>query len=234
MTEYVLFGLAFLFVTASVCFAIFFHLVGGYFKKIYSFALFIPIIASLSYWAMIAGYELNIFSQTDITNIRFLDWLLTTPLLVTILCLIPVPKNAEKPLFNIALVTVLDILMITTGFWATYEKDEVRIWLFIISCISFVLLLGVLFYTIYIKTSQVSVELTHLVKRLFVLTAFIWSLYPVLWFFVYEAPNKLSFGYDLLLFGALDFFSKICFISMMLYTFRKIHKEETKEITSIL
>lgn len=234
MIEYVLLGLASLFVIASVCFAIIFHLVGGYFKKIYSFAILIPIIASLSYWAMIAGYEINIFSQENITDIRFLDWLLTTPLLVTILCLLPVPKNTKKPVKNIALVVMLDVVMIVTGYLATHAQNEIRLWLFFISLLSFVLLLGVLFYTIHSKTSQVSADLTTLVRRLLLFTAFIWMLYPLVWLIIYEAPNKLSFGYDLLLFGALDFFSKICFISMMLFTFWRIHKEESKVISSIL
>jgi bacteriorhodopsin len=234
MIENVLFGLAFLFVIASVCFAIIFHLVGGYFKKIYSFAIFIPTIAALSYWAMIAGYKIDIFTQENITDIRFLDWLLTTPLLVTILCLLPVPKHAKKPILNIALVVALDVIMIVTGYFASHEQGEARMWLFLLSLLSFVLLLCVLIYTIFIKTSQVSAELTTLVRRLLLFTAFIWTMYPLVWLAVYEAPNKLSFGMDLLLFGVLDFFSKICFISLMLFTFRKIHKEETKEITSLL
>lgn len=183
---------------------------------------------------MIAGYKINIFTQENITDIRFLDWLLTTPLLVTILCLLPVPKTAKKPIRNIALVIVLDIVMIVTGYLASHTVGEARMWLFLLSLLSFVLLLCVLFYTVFIKTSQVSAELHTLVRRLLLFTAFIWTLYPLVWLVVYEAPNKLSFGYDLLLFGALDFFSKICFISLMLYTFRKIHKEETKEITSLL
>lgn len=234
MSEVVLFGLAFLFLIAAFCFAILFHLVGGYFKKIYSFAILIPTIASVSYWAMIVGYDINIISEVGITNIRFIDWFLTTPLLVTILCLLPVPKHAKKPLVNIALVVVLDIIMIVTGFLATYQKEEVRMAWFLISSISFVLLLAILFNTIFIKTSQVSEDLNNLVKRLLILTAFIWSLYPILWFLVYESPYKIPFDGELLLFGILDFFSKICFISMMLFTFRKIHKEDTKEVPSLL
>lgn len=128
---------------------------------------------------------------------RYVDWSLTTPLLVLALLL---KCNITDPAMYIFLL-VLDVLMVYTGFLAATTSDaQTRYWLFAVSSFFYLYLFYLVFALCYA---------THPGLCLFLF--FAWMLYPTLWMLhrtPTDHPALDNYNYDAII-AALDVFSKV-------------------------
>jgi bacteriorhodopsin len=117
----------------------------------------IPAIAAISYWNMIHDKE-----KTEMY--RYGDWILSTPLMLLALLR---QNNVTNEYIQIVL--VLNVIMITCGFYATKEYDKTRkaVW-FLLGCIIFIPIAYVL-YSLPIE-KQVAMFLLGT-----------WCVYPIIW-----------------------------------------------------
>jgi len=131
-------------------------------------------IAGLSYAAMAAssaGYIGDVVLQ-----LRYLDWLLTTPLIVYYLALVAGGDARTK-----AFVVAADAVMIATGYAATVTSGALS-WLgFAVSSAAFLALVYVLVKTLAAAAKDRPPAVRSMYVNLRDLTVYLWCLYPLVW-----------------------------------------------------
>lgn len=131
-------------------------------------------IAGLSYAGMAlssAGYI-----GDAVLQLRYLDWLLTTPLIVYYLALVAGGDARTK-----AFVVAADAVMIATGYLATVTTGALS-WLgFTVSSLAFLSLVYVLVKTLATAATDRPPAIRSMYLNLRDLTVYLWCLYPVIW-----------------------------------------------------
>jgi bacteriorhodopsin len=134
-------------------------------------------IACFNYWLMTNVYRES--GGTFPTALRYVDWLITTPLVLLTFPLLLRLGEAGRG-FSVRLV-VLDVAMIVTAFIAeTAPINSERWWtFFLVSCVFEALIVGVLFVSLGQAIAEAPAPLAKALEtmRLFVLIG--WAIYPI-------------------------------------------------------
>jgi bacteriorhodopsin len=175
-------------VFACVVFLIFF-IYFFYFKKQYLIAS-VLLIAFVNYSIINCdqGVITNKFNVSDYLS-RYLDWIVTTPILLFLL----MKRLKIKDKYLIFIILAMDVLMIYTGIMASLASNNESKW--ILYCVS-VLLFLIIFAKLFTKNSFV-----------FWYLFIIWSIYPIVWI-LHEIRKLNNTDYDYYI-SALDMISKI-------------------------
>lgn len=149
----------------------------------------IPGVAAWSYWNM----------QKDKANLefyRYTDWAITTPLMLVALLM----ANA-KPVVEVAVLVILDIFMIYTGYQGMKEHDQAkqRAW-FIAGCIA---LLPIFYILLTLKKHTTAV----------LLTVAVWTLYPIVWYL--DEANTISKKVANVSYSVMDVAAKVGLVSLL-------------------
>jgi len=147
----------------------------------------ITIIAATFYFFMAQGYGVATSVNHEFWWLRYLDWLITTPLLLLDLALI-----AGIDVWDTFALLVADVLMITVGFVAgnpdyghTWECFGVSMGFFLLTL--YIIGEGMLEHADDPNTSE---DKERVMKTLLWLTVLIWCTYPL--YFVLEYSNVLN------------------------------------------
>lgn len=191
------------------------------YRKGFASLMIIPAFALLSYAAM--AFDIGIFTinNTPVNIPRYIDWAVTTPILVGFVGYI---AGASRKL--IAAVIVADILMITTGFLATVSVGSMKWFLFAVSSVFQLSLFGVI-YRVFPKF--VSVERLGLFKLLQNHIGVLWIGYPLLWLTSTGAFSIISLtGFGLII-AYLDVVAKVPYVY---FVWKKRHVFTDKNLDS--
>jgi len=192
---------------------------------------FITTFAFLSYFAMASGDGINLRSSTetishnhglpDTTEIthreiyyaRYIDWSLTTPLLLLDLALLAGLNGA-----NILVAIVADIIMIMTGLFASYGKNDGQKWgWYTWACIAYL----VIIYQIVFNGRNAALNKDSKTKAFFAaLAAFtfvLWTVYPIIWGLA-EGAELVSVDAEIIGYAILDILAKPVFGFWLLFT----------------
>ncbi|QIW99272.1 hypothetical protein AMS68_004790 [Peltaster fructicola] len=186
----------------------------------------ITMVASIAYFSMASnlGYTgvtvefLRNSDQTvrEIFYVRYIDWFITTPLLLLDLLL-----TAGMPAPTILFVILLDEVMIVTGLVGALVSTSYKWGYFTFGCVA----LG---YVLYVLTVEARLHANHLGKdigRVFLtcgaLTSLLWTLYPIAWG-VCEGGNVIHPDSEAVFYGVLDVFAKPVFGALLLFGHRNI------------
>ncbi|KAG0150009.1 hypothetical protein CROQUDRAFT_88563 [Cronartium quercuum f. sp. fusiforme G11] len=177
-------------------------------KIFHHITLTITFIAAVSYYTMASGLGISVFhdGERPLFWARYLDWLLTTPLLLTDLGLL-----AGVPVQDILLLVVSDLAMVVTGLLGAFNQSESTKWGFFgMSCIFFLYIVLELVTTLrrtsYLKSSRVGFLFTVIA----VYSVLVWSAYPVVWA-VSEGAKIITTDFEILLYAILDIMAKAVF-----------------------
>ncbi|KYG41470.1 hypothetical protein M433DRAFT_75763 [Acidomyces richmondensis BFW] len=156
-------------------------------------------------WAGMHGINREIFYA------RYIDWFVTTPLLLLDLLL-----TAGLPWPSILWVTFLDEVMVVSGLIGALVKTRYKWGFYAFGCFA---MAGV-FYELAIVGRRNARKLGKDVHRTFVLcgvwTLFIWFLYPVSWGLC-EGGNVITPDDEAVFYGCLDFCAKPIFSILLLW-----------------
>jgi bacteriorhodopsin len=176
-------------------------------------------IAALAYFAMATntGYEyvaVNHHTNTSRTIYwaRYIDWALTTPLLLLDLILL-----GHLSVHHTARVIFCDIAMILCGLFGALLTSDFKWGWYGIGC-GFML---IIFYDLLIsirghvnrRDSSLGAPYTILALWLII----VWALYPVVWGFA-EGSNTISVFAEIICYGVLDVLAKVLFGLLLLLT----------------
>lgn len=173
--------------------------------------------AAFSYLMMATGAGLTELADgRGFYYFRYIDWLITTPLLLLDLALLALVDWRRNSSLVITLI-VLDVVMILTGLLAGSRISGFgRGFWFIVSTAAMVYLLYLVYTRLFSAASNQSAAVSSLFGTLAVLTLVLWSLYPVVWLIGTEGFNAAGSGTEVLMFLILDFLAKIGFGFLLL------------------
>lgn len=172
-------------------------------------SFFITLWAAAMYLTMILGETVirpTTGLQTEVYLGRYLDWVVTTPLLLLELGVIA----GLRPKLIVGVIGA-DIFMIVTGAIATIEgRPENYLW-WVISTGSFLAILGSLFTEFSASARRRNGKVNKLFQTLRNILTVLWICYPIVWLLGAEGFRVISVGWETLCYAVLDLFAKVGF-----------------------
>jgi len=164
--------------------------------------------------SLVAGYFYSMFvakidkkeniDWNEITKTRYIDWCITTPLMLLTLCIV-LGNNIKKPVYfsTFLSIVILNYIMLYIGYLGEQQQIE-RIYASIFGFIPF---FG-MFYIIFSRFVQPKFRIDNYV--LYGIYLFVWSLYGIVYLFQEETKNMIT--------NILDLIAK-CFIGISLWAY---------------
>ena len=178
-------------------------------------SFFVCAIAACAYFAMATGTGTWMVNGEPVFYARYVDWLVTTPLLLLGLLtvgLAPLTGGGEAARARnglIGWVLGADVLMIATGLVASLrqQSDDRWVW-YAISCVFFLLVLWALFGPV---RQHLDARMTPLYTRLLGILTVLWFIYPILWVLGTEGTGTLELTGEIAVFAVIDVLAKVGF-----------------------
>jgi bacteriorhodopsin len=172
---------------------------------------FVPLVAMTLYLLMALGYgQAHLASGRTFYFGRYIDWTITTPLLLLSLVSSSVKGQPRKRGALIAGLLASDVYMIVTGLVAGWTDDPtLKWWFYALSCLSFVAIYGLLWGP-FKRLSESSPDGSKYVKKAAVLSI-VWLAYPVVFIIGQEGLRLWSPLYDAIFFTCLDLIAKVLY-----------------------
>ena len=164
-------------------------------------------IAATAYLAMVLGMGRVTVAGEEVLVARYADWILTTPILLSLLGIL---ANANRS--TIATLVGADVYMIATGFLAVVAEPfwQTLVW-WGVSTLAFVVLLYLLMGVLSKGAEEQPDEVTGVYRRLRNLTIVLWSMYPVVWIAGGQGFGVLPANVEVVSFVVLDVLAKVAF-----------------------
>lgn len=187
---------------------------------------FITAIATLSYFAMATGSG-NLFAETfykkteehlfrQVFWARYVDWALTTPLLLLDLSFLAGLNGA-----NILVAVFADLVMILTGLFAAFGNNDGQKWgWYAMACVAFL----VIVYQLVVPGRRAVQAKEKNTAKLYTavggFTIILWTLYPIVWA-ISEGAHKWSVDAEIVAYAVLDVLAKPVFGFWLLFAHSK-------------
>ncbi|KAI9784501.1 MAG: ion channel activity [Peltula sp. TS41687] len=189
----------------------------------------ITLVAAIAYFTMasnlgwtpipvqyLRGNALVRGTRREIFYVRYIDWFITTPLL-----LLDILLTAALPWPTILFVLLLDLVMIVCGLVGALVRTSYKWGFFVFGCAA---LLGILYHILWTGRKH-SAPLGPDVSRVYLMvsgwTIFLWFLYPIAWG-LSEGGNVISPDSEAIFYGILDILAKVVFGGLLLWGHRNI------------
>ncbi|KAI9739666.1 MAG: hypothetical protein M1834_006384 [Cirrosporium novae-zelandiae] len=193
---------------------------------------FITTFAFISYYAMAIGDGVSYHSYTETHKsklhhgpdysqkynrevywARYVDWSLTTPLLLIDLALVAGLNGA-----SILVAVIADLIMILTGLFSAFAKDGAPTWgFYAIACIAYLTILWHLIYNGRAIAMSRDARTGKFFTAIAGFTFVIWTIYPIIWGFA-DGSHHLSLDSEIIIYAILDILAKPVFGFWLLLT----------------
>lgn len=173
----------------------------------------VPFIAATSYLAMTFGIgDVLKFDGTITFAARYVDWAITTPILLTGLVLTALHERRETPAGYLVAIITLDVLMIVTGLISSLAIIPVvkLVW-FLWSCAAFLGVLYVLWVPLRALSRSHGNALDAAYTRNLVFLTIVWFLYPVVFAIGPEGIHGIGDGATVWAILILDVIAKVVY-----------------------
>lgn len=217
-----------LYVIAMAIGAIYFISLGnnprGVPKYEYLIATFIPIWSGLAYMAMALDQgKIEIAGQ--ITHYaRYIDWIVTTPLLLLALSTTAMYFIAKDWTLIAALMGTQAIVVMTGLIADLSTTDKARFLWYTCGVVAFLVVLWTIWKPLRAKTRGQGVELSRLYDKLLTYFTALWIGYPIVWLIGPSGWGWINQTIETLLFCVLPFFSKVGFSYLDLNGLRHLNR----------
>lgn len=171
----------------------------------------ITLIAATAYYAMSVKLGNFTVNGETLQLARYVDWVVTTPLLLVSLLAVGLPANKSKKRFSLmAGVIGLDVYMILTGVFATLTTDKWPWYVF--SCVALVLIAYMLYVVVFGETKAVAgKKVTNVYQNLALYLSVLWLAYPIVWYLAGSGKGTISFDTENAVYAVLDLLAKVGF-----------------------
>ncbi|KAI6092331.1 opsin-1 [Hypoxylon rubiginosum] len=141
--------------------------------------------------------------QRDIYWVRYVDWSITTPLLLLDLCLLAGLNGA-----TILVTVVSDVIMILTGLFAAFAREEAQGWgWYAFACIAY---LNIVYQVGYKGTHAMSTrdyKTRAFFLSLSLFTLLLWTAYPIVWG-IADGAHRVTVDAEIIAYAVLDVLAK--------------------------
>jgi len=184
-------------------------------KQFYYITALIPLIAACAYLAMAEGQGAVMLGSRTFYFARYIDWIVTTPLLLLDLALLALVPSESRNWRIFSLVSA-DLFMIVTGLISGLSHGQERyVWL-VVSCVAFAVVLYVLAGQMFAEARERAPQVGRLFRQLSTLTIALWTLYPVVFFLGTEGTGTITLTAEVGAYMVLDLLAKVGFGSLLL------------------
>jgi len=152
----------------------------------------------------------------EIFYVRYIDWVITTPLLLMDLLL-----TAGMPWPTVLFTILVDEVMIITGLVGALVTSSYKWGYFAFGCAALVYIIYQLAFEARKHASALGADVGRVYLMTGALTTVLWTLYPIAWG-VCEGGNIISPNKEALFYGILDLFAKPVFGALLLLGHRNI------------
>ncbi|KAI9800737.1 MAG: ion channel activity [Piccolia ochrophora] len=152
----------------------------------------------------------------EIFYVRYVDWVITTPLLLLDLLL-----TAGLPWPTILFTILLDEVMIITGLVGALVKSSYKWGFFAFGCAAFLAVAWNVTWTARLHAKRLGDDVSRVFLITGVWTIFLWFLYPIAWG-VSEGGNVIAPDSEAAFYGVLDVLAKPVFGALLLWGHRNI------------
>ncbi|KAK9803063.1 hypothetical protein WJX73_005282 [Symbiochloris irregularis] len=194
--------------------------------------------AALSYYAMATGYgQVNVDFPTNgldlekakvvtrpIFYARYIDWSITTPLL-----LLDVLLMAKLPLSSTAWAIYADLAMVITGLIGGLVGDSWRWGWFALGCFFMIAIFVSLFVDGAKAVAKRDNSLSSFYNSTVLGLVILWTAYPIVWAFG-EGTNQISSDVEVYLYAILDVLAKVGWGGFILYHNERLTASYSKGI----
>ncbi len=188
----------------------------------YLVAILIPLWSGAAYLSIAFGQGVLEQSERTIYFARYLDWVVTTPLLLLALAftaMIYTERKSKTILFSLV---AADVFMILTGLIADLSSGVVKYVWYVLGVIALLLILYIIWYPLRQIADRSGHKLAiHYRRTAAYLTCF-WILYPTVWVLGPSGVGLTQQTVDVLAFIILPIFSKVGFSVLDLYGLRRL------------
>ncbi|WOD39560.1 bacteriorhodopsin [Nodosilinea sp. E11] len=193
----------------------------------YAIATFIPIWSGLAYMAMAVDQgKLEIAGQLA-HYARYIDWVVTTPLLLLALGLTAMHRMA-KDWVMIGSLMGTQVVVVVTGLVADLSTTpEIRYLWYFCGVGAFLVVMWGIWGPMRAKTREQGPELSNFYDSLLTYFTVLWIGYPVVWIIGPSGLGLINQDMDTLLFCVLPFFSKVGFSFFDLHGLRNLKDESS-------
>lgn len=184
----------------------------------------ITAIAFCAYYAMQSGFGQISLNGHTLELARYVDWVVTTPLLLVSLLIVALPaiKNTIELRSRTALYTSLiglDVFMIVTGIFGELSAAGDKWFWFTVSSTAFIAIAYIIFTTVLKQSKDVaSAAKTKLFLGVAVFLAVLWAIYPIVWYLSPVGSDAISEIATNGTFAVLDILAKAVFSLMIVVT----------------
>jgi len=212
-------------------------------KRLYHYiTTLITIIAALSYFAMathsgITWHHSRIREHHDhvpdtfrhvhrpIYYARYIDWALTTPLLILDLSLLSGLNGA-----SIFTAITADIIMILTGLFAAFGHTRLQTWgWYTFACIAYLVVVWQLVASGRKFAAAKGANVSKFYNAIMAYTLILWAAYPIVWA-ISHATHRLTVNSEIIAYAVLDVLAKGVFGAWLLFTHKRL-AETNVELT---
>jgi len=201
-------------------------------KRVYHvITTFITVIAALSYFAMATGHGASYHHvkvkeshkhvpdttheiYREVYYARYIDWSLTTPLLLLDLALLAGLNGAD------ILVTIFaDLIMILTGLFAAFgaEGTPQKWGWYTIACIAYLVVIFELVFHGRRTAAAKGGKVGKFFNAIGGFTLLIWTVYPIIWG-IADGSRNLNIDEEIIAYAVLDILAKPIFGAWLLFT----------------
>ena len=173
-------------------------------------------VAAFFYLTMSTGATSSLIEGRILYWGRYLEWVITTPLLLLILALLAL-ADWRRNVGLIAGLMAIDVFMVLTGLQAGSSLTAFGkgFW-FVVSTISLIVLLYLVYTRLFAEAASRPASVQSAFRTLALLTIILWSCYPIVWLLGSSGFGAASSTVEVFLFLILDFLSKIGFGYLLL------------------
>lgn len=205
-------------------------------KRLYhALTTLIVLIATLSYFAMATGTGITLHHtrvrehhdgkipdtfrhvHREVYFARYIDWLLTTPLLLLDLSLLAGLNGA-----TIFTAVTADIVMILSGLFAAFGWSKRQKWgWYAIGCLAYLWILYTLLVTARTTANAKGAKVARFYTLISVYTLILWTAYPVFWA-IAGGTRILNVDGEIIAYAVLDILAKGVFGAWLLFTHKSL------------
>eukprot|EP00127_Corallochytrium_limacisporum_P001708 Clim_evm45s77 gene=Clim_evmTU45s77 len=179
-------------------------------RRFHNLTFMITGFASVAYLAMAFDIGGTMVGERKFLYARYIDWSITTPLLLADLCLLA-GVHWNETIFLIG----ADVLMIVSGVVGALIDGNQKWAFFIYSCVFFGLIVVSLFGGMTAKAERFGAEVRDKFSQLSLLTVALWTAYPIVWVLA-EGTQIISVDIEIILYAVLDVIAKCGFGFLLL------------------
>ncbi|MGP4070065.1 bacteriorhodopsin [Halobacillus sp. B29] len=190
----------------------------------YFLAITIPLWSGAAYLSIAFGQGVLKQSERTIYFARYLDWVVTTPLLLLALAFTAMIYVEKKNKTMLLTLVALDIFMILTGLIADFSTGYVKYIWYSLGVLALLFILYIVWYPLRWIADSFGSRLSIHYKRSAAYLTFFWVLYPTVWLLGPSGAGLTQQAVDVLGFIILPIFSKVGFSILDLHGLRNLEE----------